>query len=87
MKRPIFKDNSREVRSSDLFKYLLAKEKDTAIKVAQREYQEAKFDGFRWMDTNKDLEWSICTNNEVEIAKMQRLLNKKTPAPFWPTLL
>lgn len=86
MKRPIFNDNSREVRSSDLFKYLLAKEKDTAIKVAQRGYQKAKFDGFRWMDMNKDLEWSICMDNEIEIAKMQRLLDPKIPTSFWTTL-
>ena len=36
MRRPEFKDNSRETRASDLFKYLLKKEKEMAIRIAQK---------------------------------------------------
>lgn len=86
MRRPEFKDNSRETRASDLFKYLLKKEKEMAIRIAQKKYDQAKFNGFRWIDLNKDLEWSIYKYNEAEIAKMQRLLDQKIPAPFWTTL-
>ena len=86
MKRPVFDPNSRAVRSSDLFKYLLAKEKATATKVSQKRYLNALYKELRWIDPKTDLEVAIYEHNERNIAELRELLEPRLNRPFWPTL-
>ena len=86
MKRPVFKENSRAVRSSDLFKYLLQNETDQATKAAQKQYKDAMFKGYRWIDLDADIEWALCRDNEANLQAMRGWAYPRTPAPRWPTL-
>ena len=85
-KRPEFKENSRAVRSSDLFKYLLQNEKEQATKASQKRYKKAMFKDFRWIDTDKDIEWSIYLSNEANLEALRAGFYPPNPKPFWPTL-
>jgi len=86
MKRPVFQENSRQVRSSDLFKYLLQNEKDQATKASQKRYKKAMFKDFRWIDTDRDLEWGIYLHNEANLQALRAGFTPPNPKPFWPTL-